>query len=109
MTPELKTKWIEALRSGAYQQDKYKFKTKIGYCCLGVLCEIAGQPSMDMGGSSNYNFVHTLLSDSIINHCEDLNDGKWDDNEGWEIEPQSFHQIADWLEANLEAEPKTSG
>ena len=41
MNPELKQKWIEALRSGDYKQTKEKLRRWGGYCCLGVLCEVA--------------------------------------------------------------------
>ena len=42
MIPELKQKWIEALRSGKYAQSQLALKNADGYCCLGVLCDIAG-------------------------------------------------------------------
>jgi hypothetical protein len=42
---ELVKQWIEALRSGNYQQTQYKLRERglnsDSYCCLGVLCEIA--------------------------------------------------------------------
>lgn len=46
MNPEIKEKWIAALRSGDYKQGKSYLAKKgvdgvIRYCCLGVLCEIA--------------------------------------------------------------------
>lgn len=41
--------WIEALRSGNYEQGHAALHTLIGgkhaYCCLGVACEIAGVPT----------------------------------------------------------------
>lgn len=41
MKPEIKTKWVEALRSGQYQQGHDRLLNKAGqYCCLGVLCDI---------------------------------------------------------------------
>ena len=41
MTPELKEKWIEALRSGDFPKGKSTLLNDQGqYCCLGVLCEI---------------------------------------------------------------------
>jgi hypothetical protein len=44
MTPELKEKWIKALRSGEYTQGRGALRstTKNGtcYCCLGVLADI---------------------------------------------------------------------
>jgi hypothetical protein len=39
---ELQTKWIEALESGEYRQGRSYLVRKGAYCCLGVLCEIAG-------------------------------------------------------------------
>ena len=42
MNPEIKAKWIEALRSGKYRQTKEYLKRGDKYCCLGVLCEVAG-------------------------------------------------------------------
>lgn len=47
MNPEIKTLWVEALRSGKYKQGDGKLR-KIGtdtgedlHCCLGVLCDLA--------------------------------------------------------------------
>jgi hypothetical protein len=40
MNPEIKEKWINALRSEEYQQTQDNLKTDEGYCCLGVLCDI---------------------------------------------------------------------
>lgn len=42
MNPEVKGKWLTALRSGDYEQiDGQLNKGNEGFCCLGVLCEIA--------------------------------------------------------------------
>lgn len=49
MNPEIKEKWVAALRSGEYEQANgtlHKIEQKDGkevhsYCCLGVLCELA--------------------------------------------------------------------
>lgn len=46
MNPEVKTKWLEELRSGRYAQGASYLKGGtdeggVNYCCLGVLCEIA--------------------------------------------------------------------
>ena len=40
MNPEVKQKWIDALRSGDYEQGSEKLRSVSGYCCLGVLCDI---------------------------------------------------------------------
>jgi len=42
MNPEIKKKWVTALRSGEYKQAKNALYVKDeGMCCLGVLCDIA--------------------------------------------------------------------
>ena len=33
-------KWITALRSGNYDQDREFLRTKEGFCCLGVACDV---------------------------------------------------------------------
>lgn len=48
LKPEIKTRWLAALRSGQYQQSRSRLRnTKAvsplvpeGYCCLGVLCDV---------------------------------------------------------------------
>lgn len=41
MDPKVKAMWTEALRSGEYEQARGYLRTDNGYCCLGVLCEVA--------------------------------------------------------------------
>ena len=43
MDPELKAKWVAALRSGEYKQgrDVLHNNKSNTYCCLGVLCRVA--------------------------------------------------------------------
>lgn len=59
MNPEIKQQWVEALRSGEYEQTIGSLHTtvehtaflptggtetaKVGYCCLGVLCDLAAK------------------------------------------------------------------
>jgi hypothetical protein len=46
MNPEVKAKWVEALRSGDYHKGQFGLRYKTpeghadGYCCLGVLCDL---------------------------------------------------------------------
>lgn len=40
MNPQVKEKWINALRSGEYKQGREKLRSPNGYCCLGVLCDL---------------------------------------------------------------------
>lgn len=40
MKPEIKEQWIRALRSGEYSQWTGMLRSTMGYCCLGVLCDL---------------------------------------------------------------------
>lgn len=40
MSPEVKAKWVDALRSGEYEQGQNRLRTKDSFCCLGVLCDL---------------------------------------------------------------------
>lgn len=42
-------KWVEALRSGEFKQVKGRLKTVDGYCCLGVVCELAIKAGVPVG------------------------------------------------------------
>ena len=41
MKDEIKRRWIAKLESGEYPQTKSVLADDSGYCCLGVLCEVA--------------------------------------------------------------------
>ena len=43
MDPEAREVWLEALRSGQYEQGQHALKYHNKYCCLGVLCAVTGQ------------------------------------------------------------------
>lgn len=43
MREDIKVRWVEALRSGQYEQTEGLLANDNGFCCLGVLCEIAVQ------------------------------------------------------------------
>jgi hypothetical protein len=45
MPAELRTKWLEALRSGTFKQTSEMLYNELdkGYCCLGVLMCVAGE------------------------------------------------------------------
>lgn len=100
MNAELKQQWVEALRSGKYQQGVGRLRTKDGeYCCLGVLgcimklsfdelgCRFIDK--MDETTSSEYPQLPINRIDQ--NHLISMND---DDK-------ASFSEIADYVEEHL--------
>ena len=40
MNSTIKKKWVDALRSGEYEQATGTLKDNNGFCCLGVLCDL---------------------------------------------------------------------
>jgi hypothetical protein len=58
--PKLKQKWIDALRSGKYQQGNYALRNNQGqYCCLGVLADVCGvEWSNERIGGVESNYWH---------------------------------------------------
>jgi hypothetical protein len=101
---ELKKLWIEALLSGKYKQGRSRLatptETGIHYCCLGVLCEVAGIPSQIHRGRITYDGEHAVISDARAAEFGmtkdqrarliDLNDTG-----------SSFPAIADYIQAHL--------
>ena len=95
-------KWVDALRSGEYEQGKGNLKTADGkFCCLGVACEISelgewnGRYYLD---ASNFlpPEVQGWLGLSSSPQIVGVADGSaWylNDHRGW-----SFDQIADAIE-----------
>jgi hypothetical protein len=50
---EIKAEWLEALRSGEYQQGRENLAVRredgsMTYCCLGVLCDLAVRAGVDI-------------------------------------------------------------
>ena len=112
MDPVLKNKWLDALRSGKYQQIRRTLcDGQNGYCCLGVLADVCEIGQWDesgafyhVDGEDDYgdpNDCWAELSDHVLtaidlDHADQsylitLNDS----------ELRDFTEIADWIEENL--------
>jgi hypothetical protein len=113
MDAEIKAKWLGALRSGKYRQTRNAVRDEQGFCCLGVLCDVAGAEwkSNDSGfyvayrDDSSVTGTPETLDDEIgllAEHREavmSLND----------LDGKSFSEIADYIEANIPTPPLTQG
>ncbi len=103
---EVKKLWVKALRSGKYKQTKDRLQDPTGFCCLGVLCDLAakdGGPQWDydfFDGKKetppNYILEYLKLKKRINRKtiAETLID--MNDDEG-----KSFKQIANFIEKNV--------
>jgi hypothetical protein len=116
MNQEIKAEWVKALRSGEYEQTRGYLRHDDGYCCLGVLCDLAVKagvipapipaakpgawlygPEEDrcwgMPPSAVYAWVE--MEDSIFG------DDPFDDLAGANDNGSPFTQIADMIEERL--------
>lgn len=115
MDAAIKQQWVEALRSGKYEQGREALRTEAGgYCCLGVLCDLLPEKgTWDADNSfvlSDGNAADGSLPDPLrvwlgITREQQtaliyLNDGEFHGDEVTEG-PQDFNVIADYIEANL--------
>jgi hypothetical protein len=116
MNPDVKAVWIEALRSGNYQQGRGVL-TNIGsngaasHCCLGVLCQLYNQTFDDLvvdvvDGHIYYNNVGAYLPNVVADWSglTDFNDqvALADRNDGSDHhQKHTFAEIADYVEENL--------
>lgn len=87
MDAELKRKWVEALRSGAYTQLQNGFHHSNKHCCLGVLGSILTE-DRDRPAYPDEELSGTTTKERIV--LINMNDGG-----------KSFAQIADYIEQNL--------
>ena len=100
---KFKEKWVAALRSGKYKQDKDQglLETDDGkFCCLGVACKVAGVGNKNnvlsqawIEGSKDFKIgVPKVLkgNDELPTRLAQMND-----------EGKSFKFIATWIEKNL--------
>lgn len=110
MTSELKSEWVKALRSGEYKQGFGMLRDNGGgHCCLGVLGDLLVKRGAAMWGRDNYldyefDRAFTVLParlradlkvfDPLMDRLVAMNDkGR-----------NTFPEIADWIETNIEAE-----
>lgn len=111
MKPEIKARWVAALRSGDYKQGTGDLRKGNSFCCLGVLCQIF---SVETGTKWHSDgVVFNMLGEDVIlprevsewagiqrSYNPELSNGETlttiNDDMGW-----SFEQIANAIEAEL--------
>ena len=73
MNQIIKQKWLDALRSGQYEQTRANLRNKHGFCCLGVLCDLYaketqtewGNESSDSRGVKEFLGEYATLPDEV--------------------------------------------
>lgn len=117
MDPELKKKWVDALRSGRYNQTIAHLKVvqsfhsgeetiNPGYCCLGVLCEVAGVEWKPGYQKSKVTCSAVVPEGDVITNFLPKSLGIDSDTQ-WKLADFNdkyrwpFEKIADWVDATL--------
>lgn len=103
MNSKYKKSWINALRSGKFTQGRLQLSLDGKYCCLGVLCKIAGVPevnsslilSLTFGGNISTLTVK-LMNEFGLSYKDQTRLTTMNDRE-----KKSFAEIADYIETNL--------
>lgn len=112
MDDKLKKKWIDALRSGKYKQTtgalRRQSDNEVGYCCLGVLCEVAGLERIGNYYSSRHFRMEGSITDTSLQREWGLDKKVVHLGENAELQDKlvalnddsekSFEQIANYLE-----------
>lgn len=96
MNADVRQLWVDALRSGRFQQGHYRLATvqtddvTASYCCLGVLCELARDAGVPLTvderpGSRTYDGERNYLPAAVLewaglrdgNPAVTWNDRRW--------------------------------
>ena len=114
---EWRRKWVEALRSGEYRQTTGVLRDRDGFCCLGVLCDIAekgtwiienGSRFFYEGRDLNYFCSAAALPEPVLRLAGlRTKAGRISESEGHSLSEMndagcSFARIADLIEAEPE-------
>ena len=108
---ELRKRWLEALRSGKYEQGTDALRREEKFCCLGVLCDIydpSGWKGVSEGliGGNRIHIEgsHTLPAKEVMD-AVGLNAAQASGLAGMNDRGTSFTVIAHELEAIFKATP----
>lgn len=80
MNPEVRTLWVEALRSGSYSQTHETLEDNRGFCCLGVLSKLAADRGIctrtvnEESGAITYDEKDGFLPEAVIRWAGLAND-----------------------------------
>lgn len=96
MDPVIKRRWVKALRSGEFKQEREQLVSTSGkrHCCLGVLCVIQAKPGYEMwwpsAGTPPHEFRAGLTDDDMEILIDANDEARW-----------TFDDIATYVEVML--------
>lgn len=102
MHPEIKQRWVEALRSGRYQQGQNVLRTtENAFCCLGVLCDLVEPLSWKPDVVIFLHHTNDSMPGEHIYEKTGLGETHADALACMNDRGVGFAAIADYIEANL--------
>ncbi len=108
MKKDIKRRWINALLSGEYPQTQGHLKDKVGYCCLGVLCDLYLKEKGGQWESEKYTFHigtdYALLPAKVVEWSGVDSKSPYADNAsliGENDDGKTFEQIAELIKKHL--------
>ena len=99
LSPDIKSKWVAALRSGEYKKSRIGLQSNNRNCCLGVYCRVLNIPFDGINEEFIFPTGDRLartLPESIIPLNVQKTLMQMNDTKRW-----SFARIADWIEEIL--------
>ena len=100
MDAQIKSQWIEALRSGKYKQGTgYLRPNENRFCCVGVLLDVIAPDEWD-GGAHRHGQIAEMPMDlrETVGLSPPQVDSLYQMNDEY---GKTFSEIADYIEANL--------
>ena len=116
MKTDIKKLWTDALVSKDYEQTSGRLRDDNGFCCLGVLCDVARKEGLGdwVGGPNNTQYAANGTCQSEVLPADvyrwagldrpnpDIRgDNRWDSLAGLNDAGRTFEEIADIIEEHL--------
>lgn len=109
MNPDVRQKWLTALRSGEYKQATGELRSGDNFCCLGVLCDLHGKEHGKSWETESYYGEVCVLPEVVMTWAglpdtagaEVVIDDEKRDLTEHNDEGATFEMIADAIESQL--------
>ena len=107
LQPEVKQKWVKALRSGKYKQTQENLYKNDKFCCLGVLAMECGRKNLELDDITDEPELHSaFVNNKIMDTMNSLIPSSNEKVQNYLIglndeNRHSFKKIANWIDKNL--------
>lgn len=109
MNPQVAQLWVEALRSGRYEQTRGRMRCEDKFCCMGVLCDVHAGQTGNTWHNDYYLDDACLPPPAVLQWAGLKTDRGMVDGEEFSLTGMndsmcySFAEIADFIERNVDS------